>query len=266
MAASSMQNVANLFQALDTKTAVCEKHGEYKSDLMRFPGRADPVWSGCMGCQREQVEQENKAMAQEARRQMEQSKVNQILGRAAIPQRFMDRSLDNYVVENDGQRKAIATALRYVENWTDNRSAGRCLIMMGPPGTGKTHIAIGIARKVLELNGTAMYVRAHEAISRIMETYRRDSPQTERQVLDSFRKPDLLIIDEIGRQRGTDNERMMLFEIINRRYDDEKPTIIISNLDKDGIEHYMDEATIDRLRERNGIGVVFDWESYRSKM
>lgn len=266
MAASSMRNVAQLFKSLDSKTVVCDKHGQYQSDLMRLPGKDEPIWSGCIKCQREQVDQENAELARQARRQMEQSKVNQILGRAAIPQRFMDRSLDNYVVENKGQKKALSTAVRYVENWQDNRSAGRCLIMMGPPGTGKTHLAIGIARKVLELGGTSMFVRAHEAISRIMETYRRDSPQTERQVLDSFRKPDLLVIDEIGRQRGTDNERMMLFEIINRRYDDEKPTIIISNLDKEGVEHYMDEATIDRLRERNGIGIIFEWESYRSKL
>lgn len=265
MAGSNMQNVAQLFRPLDTEQRQCEVHGEYKSNLMRFPNSQEPVWSGCPGCFEDQKKREEAEMAREARRQMEQQRVSQILGRAAIPERFMDRSFDNYVIEHEGQQEAFNTTKRYADNWEENRKAGRCMIFMGTVGTGKTHLAVSIARHVLNSGGTAMFTRAHEAVSRVMETYRRDSQQSERQVLDMFRRPDLLIIDEIGRQRGTDNERMMLFEIINRRYDDVKPTIIISNMDKAGIERYMDEATIDRLRERKGVAVLCDWESYRSK-
>ena len=111
-----------------------------------------------------------------------------------------------------------------------------------------------------------MFCRAHEAISAITETYSRDSKKTERQALDEFRKPDLLIIDEVGRQRGTDNERMMLFEIINRRYDDEKPTLLISNLNLEKLRGYIDAATEDRLRERGGRVITFDWESMRGEL
>jgi DNA replication protein DnaC len=44
-----------------------------------------------------------------------------------------------------------------------------------------------------------------------------------------------------------------------------KPTIVISNLAKDGLQDYLGERAFDRLRENGGKLVVFDWESYRSK-
>lgn len=262
----ALSKVTDLFRALDSKTVTCEHHGDYISRLMRIPGKDEPIWSGCDECQREQVRQEDRRMAEESKQQMEQQRISRILGRAAIPQRFLDRTFDNFTVENDGQRKAFSASKRYADDWRSNRKEGRCLIMVGDPGTGKTHLAIAIAREVMNQGGTAMFTRAHEAISTIMETYRRDSPKSERQVLDEFRKPDLLIIDEVGRQRGTDNERMMLFEIINRRYDDEKPTLLISNLNLEKLRGYIDEATEDRLRERGGRVIVFDWESWRTKV
>lgn len=258
-------NVREMFKPLDTKTDNCPSHGEYQSNLMQYPGR-DPVWSGCPACFKEETQRQDREMAKQSQHEAEQRRVADILGRAAIPQRFLDRSFDNFKTDNEGQKKALSAASRYAREWKQNRKDGRCLIMVGSPGTGKTHLAIAIAREVMELGQTAMFVRAHEAISTIMETYSRDNPRTERQALDQYRRPDLLIIDEVGRQRGSDHERMMLFEIINRRYDDEKPTLIISNYNLEKLREYIDSATEDRLRERGGRVIAFDWESWRSKV
>ncbi|MAY72054.1 MAG: DNA replication protein DnaC [Halomonas sp.] len=261
----STQNILG-FTSLDEKKEVCEKHGEFTATLLKFPGQPEPRWTTCQACFREDMKNEERQMAVQLNKENRERKIRFALGRAAIPTRFADRQFDNYVCENEGQTKAFNSAKRYAEQWEEVKAAGRCLIMVGKPGTGKTHLAIAIARAVLATDDVAMYVRASEAISTVTETYSRDNQKTERQALDSFAVSDLLIIDEVGRQRGTDNERMILFEIINRRYEEGKPTIIISNLDLVGLRGYMDEATEDRLREGGGRAIDFNWESYRSKV
>lgn len=78
-------------------------------------------------------------------------------------------------------------------------------------------------------------------------------------------EPDLLILDEVGVQHGSDTEKLILFEIINGRYEAARPTIVISNLDAAGLEQFLGERAFDRLREGGGRLVVFDWESHRGK-
>lgn len=258
--------IANMFRPLDSKKAQCDIHGEYTSNLMKLPNKPEGAWSGCQYCLQDHVKEQDQKISHAAQKAQEQMRVNAVLGRAAIPKRFLSRNLSNFEVTNDGQAKALSAATRYANEWESNLKDGRCLIMVGLPGTGKTHLAIGIALEVMESGYTAMFCRAHEAISTITDTYSRDSKKTERQALDEFRKPDLLIIDEVGRQRGTDNERMMLFEIINRRYDDEKPTLLISNLNLEKLRGYIDAATEDRLRERGGRVITFDWPSMRGQI
>ena len=77
-----------------------------------------------------------------------------------------------------------------------------------------------------------------------------------------FIRPDLLILDEVGVQFGSETEKMILFEIINGRYEQLKPTIVISNL-ADALTDYLGERVVDRLREGGGRMLIFDWPSYR---
>ena len=78
-----------------------------------------------------------------------------------------------------------------------------------------------------------------------------------------FINPDLLILDEIGLQHGSEAEKIILFEILNERYMQCKPTILISNLDINDLKEYITERVIDRMREGGGQKIVFNWESNR---
>ncbi|MDP0953484.1 hypothetical protein Q6283_29845, partial [Klebsiella pneumoniae] len=66
----------------------------------------------------------------------------------------------------------------------------------------------------------------------------------------------------VGVQYGTDGEQTILFDILDRRYRDMQPTIILTNQDVKGLQEYIGERTFDRLREVSRL-VTFDWESYR---
>ncbi|MBL1506063.1 ATP-binding protein, partial [Klebsiella pneumoniae] len=85
----------------------------------------------------------------------------------------------------------------------------------------------------------------------------------EEDVIRFFTKPDLLIIDEVGIQFGSKAEEMIMFEIINTRYERLKPTILISNLPKDELTQFIGERVIDRMNDGGGCTISFTWDSYR---
>lgn len=89
------------------------------------------------------------------------------------------------------------------------------------------------------------------------------SSGTEEDVYARYRRPDLLIIDEVGVQYNKESERTMLYSIINGRYEAMKPTMIISNFDKKGLIDTLGLRIVDRLFH-NGKYIFVKGESMRS--
>jgi DNA replication protein DnaC len=115
------------------------------------------------------------------------------------------------------------------------------------------------------LRGTAMYLRAGDMIRRVRGTWRKDSDQSEEEVLNLLGADlDLLIIDEVGVQRGTEDEQMTLFDVLDRRYSELRPTILLTNLGGRAFADFLGPRIMDRLRER-AVFVPFRWDSYRGK-
>lgn len=237
----------------------CNDHGRFENIGVRVGDRI--IWSGCIECASEKIESENRHFAKEAERNFNR----RIFNAAALPRRFETKTLSSYRVENKGQENALKTAMDYVGNLERNLSVGAGLLFYGSPGTGKTHIAIGIALKFLENNLSVMYVRASQIAREIKETWSKNSKKRESEIYEKYSAPELLIIDEIGRQFGTDTEKMILFEIINERYEQMKPIIAVTNLDGVNLSEFIGVAALDRLKE-NGRSVRFDWDSMRAKM
>ncbi len=133
----------------------------------------------------------------------------------------------------------------------------------GGPGTGKTHLACAVASELMDRHLTCVaFGTVSELLRHVKETYRRDSDRTETQAIQDLTAPDLLIVDEVGAQIGSDHEKLLLFEILNARYADMAPTILISNLDAGALEAFLGQRVMDRYREC-GVVIAFDWQSYR---
>ena len=75
----------------------------------------------------------------------------------------------------------------------------------------------------------------------------------------------MLVIEEVGVQFGSETEKLFLFEIIDGRYNKMKSTVMISNLNIQGVKECVGERCIDRLREDGGSVIAFDYESQRGK-
>jgi DNA replication protein DnaC len=238
----------------ETREASCPEHGAYQS--RRFMRNA---WSKCPACSAahsERMRQENEARARIEAEQRHRAR----LGWARIPARFIGRTFDNFHAATDEQRHALTVAREFAEDFAENARRGRGLIFSGLPGTGKSHLAAAILQQHLERD--VCYLTCLDMIREIRETWRRDSERGELEVLRHLGGMDLLVLDEIGVQYGTDAEQTLIFEVLDRRYRDVKPSILLTNQDKAGFKQFIGERTFDRLAETHRW-VPFDWPSYR---
>jgi DNA replication protein DnaC len=91
----------------------------------------------------------------------------------------------------------------------------------------------------------------------------REDMSIEQETIDHYGECGLLILDEAGRQKGTDFERNLLFEIIDKRWNNMLPTMIIGNLNKHEFANLYGQATVDRLRPEL---VELNWNSKRTML
>ncbi len=250
------------------RTDRCDKHGEYEARCF-----IKSIWSMCPICNaeaqaREKAEVEKKD--REAKLQAWQRKI----GDAGIPLRFQNRSLKNFIAQTPAQERALGFATTYAGEFEEVLKTGRSAVFLGKPGTGKTHLSAGIGLHIMRrYNCTVLFTSVLRAIRSIKETWRKDSEQTESQATAALVFPDLLILDEVGQQFGSETEKVILFDVLNERYERRKPNLLLSNLPLDdyknegrikpGLKSFLGERIVDRLREGGGEFVVFDWKSKR---
>jgi len=243
-----------------TRIVTCPKHGDYTSK--RYLGA---VWTQCGACVAEE-DARNKAEAAEKAKMVKRDEWERKLGQAQIPEKFRDRKLTNYQADTPAKLRALRFAEDYAESFRHGTNKGRSAVFVGTPGTGKTHLAAGIALRIMHSYGkTVVFSTVSKAIRRIKETWSKGSDETETQAINVFVFPDLLILDEVGVQFGSDTEQKLLFDILNERYERNKPTLFLSNLSAEEVKGYLGERIFDRIREGGGEAIVFNWESYRGK-
>jgi DNA replication protein DnaC len=242
-------------------TGKCEIHGVFEPKFANLMGK--PISTGCPRCQAAREDQRVIEEAAEAKRALQAR-----IGNSGIPPRFRDRSFETFQVESAAQHRALNFARAFAEDFASLRCSGRSAVFCGRPGTGKTHLASAIGLRVLTDHNRACvrFATALDAIRSVKDTWRRSASVTEREALAALISPDLLILDEVGVQYGSETEKVILFDVINGRYEDRRPTLLVSNLTAQEIPGVIGERAFDRLREDGGEAVVFDWESRRGRV
>ncbi len=238
-----------------TEPGNCEKHN-IPFKIERIPIFGERVFKFCSKCR-----EEEKIAAEERERAIEALKKQELINRridnAMVAPRFKDKTLENYKVVNDEQAKIIEDVKWFLENLSCTG-----LIFIGKPGTGKNHLASAIVKEVIKKNKIALMTEAVKAVRAVKESWKGNG-ETESQVMARFSTPDLLVIDELGVQSGSDTERRVLTEIINDRYNYKKPTILIGNVTISELEIIIGDRALDRFKE-GGRVLVFNWESWRA--
>lgn len=256
-----------------TRSATCEKHGvRFEETYVR---RADFFGEGrhfdrhisgaCGECAKEAAvrKEERKAREEEHKAAMERHELQQRIRASDIPGGFIEKRLDGYVADSPGQKRALSIATNYVGNFGEHVYSGRNLIFTGKPGCGKTHLAIAIGLALMEIGANVRYATAGDMVRRFTDTWGRREGENETHVLADLTGADLLILDEAGVQSGSDVELRTIFNVIDGRYRENLPTLVVSNLSIKNLTPYVGERVIDRLRDNGSELVAFDWESYR---
>lgn len=228
----------------------CPKHGRFIDSITRYG------YFRMLPCPKCVEETKKRKEQEEAARRIEKN-----LQRAAIPIRFKTKTIGGYEAAEKGQKEAKEVCARWLEDIPGNIKNGVCIVFCGRPGTGKTHLACAVANKVLESGFSAVFTSASDIVRSVRATWRGEG--SEQSVIRDFSSVDLLIIDEVGAQQGTENENQILFSVLNSRYEAMKPTFVLSNLTPSGLKQFIGERSFDRLREGGGHCLSFTWQSHR---
>ena len=90
--------------------------------------------------------------------------------------------------------------------------------------------------------------------------------RSETEALALLTAADLLVLDEVGFAIGNGaTRRAMLFDVLNDRYGEMRPTILIGNLTAAELEGYLGERIMERLMDLGSIMVPFTWPSHRRR-
>jgi DNA replication protein DnaC len=238
---------------------ICEKHGEYKASLFKF-GIID-MCSGCPECEKERdFEEEEKRKVEEERGRIAWNRNHN------IEEEYDNATLQNIEILTPEHERAVKYAKEII---ADRRGK---LVLLGANGTGKTHIAISVVK---ELNGKIFSM--YEISARIRASYVSGAKETELDIVEELARLPILVIDEIGRTKGSDAETNWLSYIIDKRHVRHLPIILISNKHlnktceyrntpqkgcKDCLENYISEDIMSRLSE-DGYLVTFKEGDYR---
>lgn len=225
---------------------VCEKHGEQSITLMKH----ETEWR-CPICYQAEIAGRDMAKFTEDRR----IGLNTI---SRIPERYKGAT---FTAHNEDQRLA-RQKVREFRDYIVECNRWAVLILTGVAGTGKTQMACEIGEAFINrLMRSVRYTTAAGMVNEIRSAYKIED-KTEDGEVERFSRYDLLILDEIDAMRGTANDQMLLTEVINRRYSNEKPVIIITNQPRDRLIDFVGDRVDDRLHE-SAFVCSFDWPSFR---
>ena len=168
------------------------------------------------------------------------------LAAAKIPTRYRDCTLDAYDPSYPGADSSLTAALRTARKFAENYpvdTGGRGILFVGTTGLGKTHLAVGILRRLIQERGVkGLFCDYRELLKSIQNSYNPEVRTTEIELLKPVFAAEVLVLDDLGAQKPNEWVWDTVALILNTRYNDRQTTIITTN--------YPDQAA--------GAGARFD--------
>lgn len=215
---------------------------------------------------KEEIEREEIEKVKREKRQ----KIEKLFELSKMGERFKKRNFSSFIA-NEQNKQAYDIAKAFVKNFDKAEKEGLGIMFTGNYGAGKTHLACSIAIELINKGIPVIYGTAITLLGKIKESYE-NKDINEWNLLDLYSTTDLLIIDDLGKEKPSEWVLEKLYYIINQRYENLKPVIITTNYDSDTLKNRLTikdnsstaEAIISRLNEMC-TGIYMNCEDYRKK-
>lgn len=166
---------------------------------------------------------------------------------AGIPQRYRDCTLDNFSDNNASLAKAKTAAREFLDSYPAVEAG---LLLVGPAGRGKTHLACAILSELVATKGvTGLYVDFSDLLMKITTSFRPDADISKESVLTPYAEAEFLVVDELGASKPHPWVLDVLYSLLNTRYNRKRITVATSNFE-DEIEPGSGER--EKLEDRIG--------------
>ena len=242
-------------------THQCKKHGEFSGKIysLNFLGAERKLNPVCPECKKEAARKEQ--MKQETQNKCYE--IQRFKGMNIEP-RFYEVTLDNFDAYNPELQKNLEACRAFLEN-----PYGK-IIMLGENGNGKTHLAIGILKKL----GGVIYT-AYEIGLKLRQSYNGETKEWE--VFDELCTAPLLVIDEVEKIKDSESKQNWISFVVGKRYDRMLPIVFIGNCHtikdckessspcKHCLEYHLENDVLSRIIE-DGVILKFGSDDYRKKI
>lgn len=248
-------------------TLSCPTHGQFET-YQALAGSSQ-IAHLCPRCADDRNNVDVQRKAERRNQQWRMSKLRELQSVARLPRRFEATTFDDYVITNEGQRQAHALCFAYAKTWLEQVEKCGNLVILGPTDVGKTMLACAVGNTVMaEFMGSVTFGTVSDYCRQVRSSYgaNRTGGKTEMQILQVLRSADLAILDDVGVATNATHNLEVLFDIVDGRWRDGRPTIVTSNLNLEQLQSHLGDRFMKRLRNHDAWTVVAcDFDGFDSR-
>lgn len=180
-----------------------------------------------------------------------ETRLGELEDRAQIPRNYRNASFDTFLA-TDGKtlRDAMVLIKGYANEYPLGKKPG--LLLVGPPGTGKTHLAVAALRQLISRGFEGTFFDYQNLLERIYAGYSEALGTSNREAYRVALDTEILLLDDLGAHRINDWVEDTVTSIITHRYNHQKPLIATTNLPDPDLGG-VDNASRVLLEERIGM-------------